>query len=100
MTEDEKGKRYYDVQCTSMKRYSTAQARERLADVLNEAERGAPVVIERRGVRYVLRAEPARRGGRSRRSAIETLDPAVARGHWQWSWTPKGVRFGRTRPRS
>ena len=83
-----------------MKRYSVAQARERLADVLNEAERGVPVVIERRGVRYVLRAEPARRGGRSRRSAIETLDPAVAQGHWQWNWTPKGVRFGRTRPRS
>lgn len=83
-----------------MKRYSVAQVRERLADVLNEAERGVPVVIERRGVRYVLRAEPPPRRDRARRSAIETLDPAVARGQWQWSWTAKGVRFGRRRPRS
>ena len=83
-----------------MKRYSVAHARERLADLLNEAERGAPVVIERRGIRFVLRAEAAPRRDRVRRSAIETLDPAVARGQWQWSWTPKGVRLRTRRSRS
>lgn len=83
-----------------MKRYSVAHARSRLADLLNEAERGTPVVIERRGVRYVLRAEAAPRRSRVRRSMIETLDPAVARGQWQWTWTPKGVRLSARRPRS
>ena len=76
-----------------MKRYSVAQVRERLAHVLNEVEHGVPVVIERRGVRYVLRAEQTPKRGRPRRSAIETLDPAVARGQWQWTWTAKAVRF-------
>jgi antitoxin (DNA-binding transcriptional repressor) of toxin-antitoxin stability system len=76
-----------------MKRYTMAQLRERLADVLNEAERGVPVVIERRGVRYVLRAEPARPRRRTRPSFIEILDPAVAEGQWQWTWTREGIRF-------
>ena len=35
-----------------MKRYSVALVRERLAEALNEVDRGIPVVIERRGVRY------------------------------------------------
>jgi len=83
-----------------MKRYSVAHARNRLADLLNEAERGTPVVIERRGVRYVLHAEAAPRRRRVRRSMIETLDPAVAQGQWQWTWTPKGVRLGARHPRS
>jgi hypothetical protein len=83
-----------------LKRYSVAQARERLADLLNEAERGTPVAIERRGVRYVLRVEAPPGRGRSLRSAIETLDPAVASGQWQWSWSPKGLRFGARRSRS
>ena len=76
-----------------MKRYTVAQARGRLADVLNEAERGVRVVIERRGVRYELRAQPAPEGNRSRRSVIETLDTAVAHGQWHWTWAPKGVRL-------
>ena len=39
-----------------MKRYTISQARERLADVLDEAERNGAVVIERRDVQYVIRA--------------------------------------------
>lgn len=74
-----------------MKRYTVAQLRERLADVLNDAERGIPVVIERRGIRYVLQAERTTRRRRSRRSVIETLDPVVAQGQWQWTWTPSSA---------
>jgi hypothetical protein len=81
-----------------MKKYSVAHARERLADVLNEADRGVPVAIERRGVRYVLRAErtiPPRT--RRRRSLIDVLDPDVAAGQWTWAWEPGQVQF-RARP--
>jgi prevent-host-death family protein len=46
-----------------MKRYSASQARARLAEVLDAAQRGMPVVIERRGVRYVVRVEGTRLGG-------------------------------------
>ena len=83
-----------------MNRYTVSQARERLADVLDEAERGGAVVIERRDVQYVIRATHAPRRQPSRRSVIETLDPAVEGGQWQWDWTAKGVRFGGGRRRA
>jgi hypothetical protein len=83
-----------------MKRYTVSQARERLADVLDEAERNGSVVIERRDVQYVIRAKRAPRQPRAGRSVIEVLDPAVADGQWQWNWTAKGLRFGRRGRRS
>jgi antitoxin (DNA-binding transcriptional repressor) of toxin-antitoxin stability system len=74
-------------------------ARARFAELLDEAERGTPVVIERRGTRYVIRAELAARSPRRRSSAIETLDPAGERGQWRWSWTPTGVQCATRRSR-
>lgn len=77
-----------------MKRYTAAQARTRLADALNDAEAGTPVVIERRGVRFLLARESAtpERAARAHRAPlIEILDPAVARG--QWTWTPARGRL-------
>ncbi len=74
------------------KRYTVAAVRERLADALDEAEKGIPVIIERRGVRYRLTMEPSapRRTGK-RRPRIQVLDPAVQRGEWTWEWTPDGL---------
>ena len=83
-----------------MKRYTISKARERLADVLDEAERDGAVVIERRDVQYVIRATHTPSRKRSQGSVIETLDPAVAAGQWQWNWTAKGIRFGRRGRRS
>jgi antitoxin (DNA-binding transcriptional repressor) of toxin-antitoxin stability system len=76
-----------------MKRYTVAQVRERLASALDEVERGVPVVIERRGVQYVIsvQSRKARRGRRP--SIIETVDPAIAAGQWTWLSTAKGLRF-------
>lgn len=82
-----------------MKRYTAAQARARLSDVLNDAEAGTPVVIERRGVRFTLaRDMPARRGqkARQRTALIEILDPAVEAG--EWTWTPARGRLRFTAP--
>jgi hypothetical protein len=82
-----------------MKRYTISQARERLADVLNEAERSGAAVIERRDVRYVIRVErPARK--RVRKSIIESLDASIVDGQWSWSSTSSGVRFAPRRTRS
>ena len=83
-----------------MKRYTVSQARERLADVLDEAERSGSVVIERRDVQYVIRAKRAPRRQRARQSVIQTLDPAVASGQWQWNWTGGGLRFASRRRHS
>ena len=83
-----------------MKRYTSSQVRERLSDVLDAAERGEEVVIERRGARFFLRVEGSDRPAARRRGrpAIEILDPAVARGEWTWSWKPTGLAFTK-RPR-
>jgi antitoxin (DNA-binding transcriptional repressor) of toxin-antitoxin stability system len=76
-----------------MKRYTVAQVRERLAAVLDDAERGEPSIIERRGVRFVLAVEAKRTRTASRSSVIETLDPAIASGQWTWVWSAKATRF-------
>jgi antitoxin (DNA-binding transcriptional repressor) of toxin-antitoxin stability system len=83
-----------------VKKYSVSTVRERLSEALDEAERGTPVFIERRGVRYRLTAEtPAPRRARPRASVIEILDPAVAAGDWSWNWTPAGLKFRPARRR-
>ena len=76
-----------------MKRYTVSGVRERLAEALDEASRGIPVVIERKGTRYrlVVDETPQRRG--TRRAHIEILDPAVADGDWRWDDGPGGLLF-------
>jgi hypothetical protein len=76
-----------------MKMYTVATLRRRLADALDETERGVPVIIERRGVRYRLSVETARPRRRVPQSIIEVVDPAVAEGQWTWEWTTAGLRF-------
>ena len=75
-----------------MKRYSVAEARARFSDLLDAAEQGHPAVIERRGVRFVIRPEGSpRRGGRQK--MIDSVDPDVARGQWTWDWSSDGLEF-------
>jgi hypothetical protein len=77
-----------------MKTYRVAVVRERLAEALDEAERGVAVFIERKGVRYRLTVErPSTRPVAARRSKIETLDPAVAEGQWTWDTGDAGLGF-------
>jgi antitoxin (DNA-binding transcriptional repressor) of toxin-antitoxin stability system len=79
-----------------MKRYSTAQARAQLASLLDAVEGGETVVIERRGVRFTLRAEETKPRRTSRAdSLIARVDPAVLSGNWTWTWDERGVRFAR-----
>ena len=85
-----------------MKRYSVAQARIHFSHLLDAAEAGDAVVIERRGTRFRLQTE---RGGerRTRRRTsspiIEYVDPAVAEGQWTWEWAKDGLRFSARRKR-
>ena len=81
-----------------MRRYTVAAVRQRLAEALDEADRGVPVTIERRGVRYRLAVEHMTARRKDRRTRIEILDPAVARGQWTWESSPRGVKFRGRRP--
>jgi antitoxin (DNA-binding transcriptional repressor) of toxin-antitoxin stability system len=61
-----------------MKRYTTATAKQRFSLLLDAAERGEPVIIERRGVRFRIQTD--RRSSRKRPPrypVIEIVDPAV-----------------------
>ena len=81
----------YNVQMP--RRYTVATARARLADVLDEAERGRPVTIERRGVRFdVVARHPAARA-HARRSVIEYVDPTILDGTWTWAFGRTGLKL-------
>ena len=76
-----------------MKTYTASQARARLAEVLDLAESGQTVFIERGRVRFQLGIQrPARRRARHK-PLIEILDPAVQDGQWTWEWEAGGLKF-------
>jgi prevent-host-death family protein len=75
-----------------------SEARARFGEILDEAEQGSPVVIERRGVHFRLVAEPSRRARRSAERLFDYVDPDVMSAGWTWRQGPDGLRFVR-RPR-
>jgi hypothetical protein len=83
-----------------MKDLKVAEARARFGEILDEAERGVPVFIERRGVRFRVTAEaatPARKA--TPPDPLVYVDPAVMSGNWTWKLGPKGLAFVARRPR-
>jgi len=77
-----------------MKRYSAATAKQRLSYLLDAAERGEPVIIQRGGVSFRVQPEPrVRRKKSTRRPIIEILDPAITKGDWVWKWMRGGLSF-------
>jgi antitoxin (DNA-binding transcriptional repressor) of toxin-antitoxin stability system len=82
-----------------MKHMKVAEARARFGEILDEAEKGAPVVIERRGVLFRLVAEPLRRPAVSKTAVFDFVDPAVATGQWSWKTGTTGVTFAPRRKR-
>ena len=83
-----------------MKHLKVAEARARFGEILDEAERGVPVFIERRGVRFKVSAEARPPGDQpSPRDPLGYVDPAVMSGNWTWKLGPKGLAFVARRPR-
>jgi antitoxin (DNA-binding transcriptional repressor) of toxin-antitoxin stability system len=79
-----------------MRRYTSSQLRSRLSEVLDAAERGEAIVVERRGTRFSLRAERANQKSARRRSKslFTWTDPAIEAGQWTWDYVPgRGMRF-------
>jgi hypothetical protein len=82
------------------KRFLVAEARARFGELLDEADQGETVIIERRGVRYTLTAARARSRQPKKSRHFEWIDPAVMTGQWTWTVTQDGLRFTPRRPRS
>ena len=76
-----------------MKRYPVSKARERLSDVLDEADRTGAVVVERRNVQYVITPKPGTKRTAKKGPILEVVDPVIAEGEWRWDWTPEGLEF-------
>jgi antitoxin (DNA-binding transcriptional repressor) of toxin-antitoxin stability system len=76
-----------------MKRYSAAAARQRFSHLLDAAEQGEGVVIERRGVQFELRQLQTRKAAGRRKSLVASVDPAVESGQWTWQLGARGLQF-------
>jgi prevent-host-death family protein len=81
-----------------VRRYTVAQIRARLAEALDSAERGQPVLVERRGVRFRIESVRPRRRAKAGAGLIVSVDAAVEAGRWSWEWERGALRFsGRRR---
>jgi antitoxin (DNA-binding transcriptional repressor) of toxin-antitoxin stability system len=80
-----------------MKNLKVAEARARFGEILDEAEQGGEVVIERRGVCFRLVAEgnPAARAAKA--PLFDFVAPAVMTGQWTWKPGKTGVVFAARR---
>ncbi len=76
-----------------MKSYSAAQAREHMADILDAAEDGQTVLIDRRGVRFQLVAQPRKAAARVHRRILTIVDEAVDSGQWSWEGGKGALSF-------
>ena len=73
-----------------MTRHTAAQARQQFFELLDAAERGEEVLLERRGVRFRIVAEPqpvtAFPG-----APLLVADDAVLAGEWSWDRDDRGA---------
>ncbi len=78
---------------TKMKRMSATAARQHFSDLLDAAENGDRVLIERRGVEFELEVRRPRRIPARRVPLVEVMDSAVERGAWTWRAEDGGLVF-------
>jgi antitoxin (DNA-binding transcriptional repressor) of toxin-antitoxin stability system len=74
-----------------VKRYSASEARKRISDLLDGAEHGEMVVIERKGVRFrvsVERAGPVRVRAAGGKPLLDIRNPAVKEGTMDLAYEP------------
>lgn len=82
-----------------MEHLKVAEARARFGEVLDEAEKGTPVLIERRGVRFRVVAEKGSPVKGSKPALFDFVDAGVMAGQWTWKAGAKGLAFTPRRKR-
>lgn len=82
-----------------MKPLKVADARARFGEILDEAESGTLITIERRGVRFTLSAERAAPAKAAKRALFEHVDAQVLSGQWTWKPSARGLTFSARRKR-
>ena len=74
-----------------MKFLKVAEARARFGEILDQAEAGSPVLIERRGVRFRVVVEESPKAAAP--AGFAFVDDAVIDGQWTWEPGKSGVTF-------
>jgi prevent-host-death family protein len=82
-----------------MTHMKVAEARARFGEILDEAEKGTPIIIERRGVLFRVVAEADDAAPAATRALFDFVDPSVMSGQWTWKAGAKGLAFSRRRKR-
>ena len=82
-----------------MKPLKVAEARAKFGEILDEAESGTPITIERRGVRFTLSAERPTAAKVSKPALFERVDAQVLTGQWTWKPSARGLAFSARRKR-
>ena len=83
----------------AMKHLKVAEARARFGEILDDAEKGTAVVIERRGVRFRLVAERDRASAAATTPIFDFVDATVMGGQWSWKPGASGLSFAPQRKR-
>ena len=73
-----------------MTRTTATEARRRFFELLDAAERGEAVVLERRGVRFRISLDRAASAAVPRPSPLVVADPALLEGTWSWKTNSEG----------
>lgn len=82
----------------AMKYLRVSEARARFGEVLDDAEKGTPVIIERRGVRFRVLAERRPEDGPAADEPLFAhVDSAVMAGQWTWKPGAGGMDFAARR---
>ena len=74
-----------------MARLTASDARRHFFDLLDSAERGDPVVFERRGISFRLERDERSRDRQAVRRWLQVLDPALLDGEWSWTVDKSGA---------
>jgi len=69
-----------------MKGYKVGELRKHLSEALDGVERGETVIVERRGKRFRIVAEPAA-AWQPQPTKVTILDPSLLDEGWSWQWT-------------
>lgn len=73
-----------------MKGYNLSRLRQHLSQALDDVERGETVIVERRGKRFRIVAEPAA-AWQPQPTKVAILDPSLLDEGWSWEWAGPGT---------
>ncbi len=73
-----------------MPRFTATEARKQLFRLLDSAEKGEEVILERRGTRFRIMLDPGPKSGDHPIAPLNVTDKDVLSGEWTWTAGAEG----------